>query len=287
MAEEPHLDNPAGRLHAVLERFGANRDSQIIASWNSALAVEPPKVPRALIGVADLIDDTKQAYHDTRLTMFPELPERLDAIGAMLFQPSHPMTGAVKAILPTDWDFALNDIRNLSLFLNQKGMQSRTPDDAEVAALVQTARDLIAAVTNSDALPPEWKALLIRQLTEVLTTFELWRVEGAEKVRMDVLAVATTVAAYERTVAASEPGKEPPEKVSAIFGPIKTWAAIALAAFAVVSSGAQAIGTVEHALGLLPPPAATQVDVKVELPTLEQPASPPESERGGDAAGGG
>lgn len=43
MAEEPYLDNPAGRLHNVLQRFGSHRDSQIIAAWNSALGVEPAK----------------------------------------------------------------------------------------------------------------------------------------------------------------------------------------------------------------------------------------------------
>lgn len=218
-------------------------------------------MPYGLIGVAGLIDETKKAYEATGLMMFAELPGRLDQIGLMLFQTGHPMSAAVNVVLPPDFDSILQDILNLSRYLNQYGAQSRIPDDAEVADLVKTARDLITAVTNSDALLPELKALLIRQLIEVLATLELWRVDGPEKVRVEVLAVAATVAASEPIVAANQP----PEKVGDIFESIKQWAAAALMAFALVNSGAQAIGTAGHALGLLPPPAATQADVKVEL----------------------
>lgn len=273
MADEPYLDNPAGRLHNVLQRFGSHRDSQIIAAWNSALGVEPAKVPHGLIGVARLIDETKEVYEATGLKMFAELPGRLDQIGSMLFQTGQPLSAAVKVILPRDFDSILQDILNLSRYLNQYGARSAIPGDAEVAELVKTAQNLIIAVTNSDVLLPELKALLIRQLTEVLATLELWRVDGPEQVRVEVLAVAATVAACEPTVAANQP----PEKVSAIFEPIKHWAAAALVAFALVNSGAQAIDTAGHALGLLPLPAATQVDVKVELEPPTSDALPPDT----------
>ncbi len=259
MTEKPYLDNPAGRLHNVLQRFGSHRESPIIAAWNSALGVEAAKVPSGLIGVAGLIDETKKAYESTGLMMFAELPGRLDQIGSMLFQTGQPMSAAARVILPPDFDSILQDILNLSRYLNQYDEQSKLPDEAEVADLVKTARDLIAAVTISDALVPELKALLIRQLSEALATLEMWWVDGPEKVRLEVLAVAATVAACE-----PEAANRPPGKASATFEPIKQWAAAALMAFALVNSGAQAINTGGRALGLLPPPAATQVDVEVE-----------------------
>jgi hypothetical protein len=38
---------------------------------------------------------------------------------------AHPMTAAVRAILPPDWDFVLKDILNLSLYLNLHGERPR------------------------------------------------------------------------------------------------------------------------------------------------------------------
>jgi hypothetical protein len=260
VAEEPHLDNPAGRLHALLERFGSHRESQIIAAWNSALGVEPPNVPRALIGVAGLVEDTKQACNDTGETMFVELPGRLDVVSSILFQPTYPMSAAVSNILPIDWDFILKDIRGLSRFLNQHGVHSKMPDYAEVAELVKAARDLIAAVTNSDALPPEVKTLLIQQLMQVLATLEQVRIYGPEKVRLDVLAVAATVYACEPKVAASHPAT----KVSSIFDPIKSWAATVLTAVAIIGNTGAAVLTWDHVFqGQLEAPAA-HVDVTIE-----------------------
>lgn len=265
MVQEPYLDNPAGRLHEVLQRFGSHRDSQIIAGWNSALGVEPPNVPRALIGVLDLIGDTKQAYADSALPMFPDLPERLDAIAEMLFQTANPMTAAVKAILPPDWDFVLKDILNLSLYLNLHGAHSKIPDLAEVAELVQATRDLMAAITNSDALPPEVQALLIHQLTQVLTTLEQVRIYGPEKVRLDVLAVAATAYACEPKVAASRPA----EKVRSTFDPIRKWAGIVLTAVAITGSTGATVLTWEQVF------QQPQLEAPVHIGSAAEPSGEP------------
>ncbi|MGH2859926.1 MAG: hypothetical protein ACRDLT_00300 [Solirubrobacteraceae bacterium] len=201
------------------------------------------------------------------------MPERLDEINAMLFQTGHPMKAAVKAILPADYDFVLKGIRNLSRFLKQNGMQSKVPDFAEVAELVQAARDLIAAVTNSDELPPEVKALLIQQLTQVLTTLEQVRIYGPEKVRLDVLAVAATVYACEPKLAASHPAT----KVKAIFDPIKNWAATVLTAVAIIGNTGAAVLTWDH---VFQPQLAPAAHVDVTIDSSGEPSLPPETATG-------
>jgi hypothetical protein len=272
--DEPYLDNPAGRLYWALQRFGSHRDSQIIAAWNSALNVEPAKVPRALVGVADLIEDTKRAYSDSDLPpMFRDLPERLDAIGGMLFQTGAPMTAAVNAILPPDWDFVLKDILNLSLHLNKHGTHWKIPDVAEVADLVQSTRDLMAAVTNSDALPPEIKALLLRQLLQVLNTLEQVNVYGPEKVRLDVLAVAATAYACEPRVAAGHSAA----KVRSTFDPIKNWMATVLTAVAIVGNTGAAALNWDHVFQPQLEAPAPHIDVTVDTsgaPSLSSETEP-------------
>jgi hypothetical protein len=271
VATELHLDNPAGRLHYTLERFATHRDIQIVQSWASALEVEEANVPRALIGVQDLIDDTKRAYQWTGTTMFSGLPDRLDEVRTLLFHPAQPWTAAVSATLPADWDFILRDLRNVSHLLHERGMQSNIPDQGDIAEMIETVRRLIVSVTESDLLPPDLKELLLHQLSQALATLEKWWVHGPDKIRLDVWAVATTVAAAERVMDGQPTDRQRTKKMRLLVEPIKNWAAVALVAFSVINSGALTIGTVEHALGLSAPAAATQVDVKVEL---EQPPSP-------------
>lgn len=184
-----YYENPAGRLHELLTRFGSNPANSIIDAWAEALEVERSEVPYHLGHVASLLLDVRRAAEETDSPAFNPMPDHLNALASSIF-PMNQAFGAQVAQVVPDAN-AMQMLATLSYALNLSASEGTIPDDDEVDELKESVGELIDEVKSSD-LPPEVRRALLHRLAEMLEALEHLEIGGPNAVRRAAESLAAT-----------------------------------------------------------------------------------------------
>lgn len=247
--------NPAGRLHELLRRFGTQGAKSIRDGWADVLEVSAEDVPLHLGEVASLLRDVRDAAHETGLDAFAPIPGHLTELSGSIFPTKVPFSRPSNEVRPDS--YAMQALQMLSAYLEQLAPEGKLPPDAEVEDLRVQFADLFDAVTAAD-LPPEIRRTLLHRLSDIITALEHLNIGGPDAVRRAAEALAISAVLYE----------EDAEDNSGIFTRLRSSAQKAWVAFTVVTTLANAVLTFERIadMGALPP-----AQEQMQLPAGDSP----------------
>lgn len=194
-----HQDNPAGRLHDILTTASTGRvDLPAVRVWGPALGVKDNDFIKVSLRVQDLIkliNDAEAAIRampeeerrDNHLEAFERLRPLPRALTTELY------TSSFGAFQPFVSDYVTTRLRYASGDLRSMGWSIPVPTNSELAELVTLVRTLSDEVTESSALPPDAKVLILRRLRDVEDAIAAVRIGGFESVAAGMAAVASGV----------------------------------------------------------------------------------------------
>jgi hypothetical protein len=239
------LDNPAGRLHAILAQYRAvaAENRSIHSTWIEVLGVEPQRdLPVVLAKVASLVPSIQAAVSRGGSAEQAELvahfaPLWAEAVIPIQHQPTQkPSRG--KDMVDQG---SLATLAGLSAYLSATQSEGVVPDDdsvAELRAHVQEAIDALAAAAD---IPSDIRRLILDRLHDVLWALDSIRIGGPGAV----------VAAAERLVVSlvlSEEARQSPAGEKAKAAVFKVWQA-----FVTLPAIRNSIEVLTQAAAALPP----------------------------------
>lgn len=190
----PHLDNPAGRLHALLAEltYQQNGLNTVVAGWAGALDVAESDVILHIGSVANLVPQIVDAVGRLEDEALIAPVARLRGTWSRaIFPLDHQFNGELRAVLPGEE--ALESLALVSASLHLLAPEGTVPGGPERANLGNQLRDLVEEISRSDDLPDELKQVLVSRLLDVDTAIAHIRVGGPASVQRAMEAVMGTV----------------------------------------------------------------------------------------------
>jgi hypothetical protein len=178
------LDNPAGRLHALLERL-SERDpnAPLISAWAHTLDVDQAEVPFRLGAVGQLLPAVREAAESTGdrawITTVQQYHEEWTA---PIFPRRRGLNTVISESRPSP--SALVALGTLSSHLHAVRPEGMVPTDDELDNLKERLGTLTADVGQATDLPEEIKHLIVARLNDVLRAIQHVDIGGPEAVRM-------------------------------------------------------------------------------------------------------
>lgn len=185
--------NPAGRLHELLRRFGSNPKISMSAAWADALQVEESEVPYYLGQVASLLLDVRRAAENTGSPAFDPMPTHLNTLARSIFPADHAFGAEVAHVRPDG--NAMQMLAALDYALSLSASEGMVPDAGTLDELKESVTELVDDVARSN-LPPEMKRALHHRLAEMLEALEHLELGGPEAVRRAAESLAATSVIY-------------------------------------------------------------------------------------------
>jgi hypothetical protein len=258
-------DNPAGRLHTLLTRYGSNPAATMEKAWADAMAVDLAELVLHIGRVANLLEDVKKAYEEVGDEGYAPILGHLQTLSRCIWPRDMPITQQV-AQNPPD-QTAMDYLVGFDVFLHRFSSEGEPVDREIVADLVTEVGDLIGMVAAS-RLAPQIKRMILNRLNGVLEALEHLDVGGPDAVRRATESLATSAAAWEGQ--AEDEDREIFEKVkktaSNVYKAFKVIGAIAAATHALQLE----VPSIEHVLWPAPP---AQIEAPKHAPH-EQPPAP-------------
>jgi hypothetical protein len=176
MADDPSLNNPAGRLYSLLVQLREFRGNAIQQAWASTLGVDPADVTRHMSEVARLV------WELDRVLSTPGMERAAAPINrykAQLLEAAFPISTSfgndVAAIIPPDE--AYDALGLLADYLATAAPEGPIPSDEEQRDLLEKLQGLIDEVAAED-LPDSVMRLVLNRLRGVQEALENIRTGG-------------------------------------------------------------------------------------------------------------
>jgi len=177
------LDNPAGRLHALLTEYRATATDQrsIRATWAHVLGVSEDEAAVAVIEVGGLIPAIESAVARAGDEAQQEVLSYYRLHWATpITTPDYP-TGKTpspgKALVDVG---ALTALGGLSSFLSSVASEGVVPDAEQIQSLRDKLSHLIEELAGADTFPSQFQRLLLDRLHSVLWALDHFRIGGPE-----------------------------------------------------------------------------------------------------------
>jgi len=184
-------DNPAGRLHALLERFEGYQGGPIRDAWARALGVPLEDLAPHLGRVALLVNEVREAAEG--LPGFASIPGHLTALSETVLPSGVPLSSPANQVLPSGT--AMEALAMFSAYLHKLASEGEIPDENEQNSLKEDVRELMASVSGAD-LPPEVRRPFLQRLAEMLEALEHLDIGGPVAVRRAAEALAASAVIY-------------------------------------------------------------------------------------------
>jgi hypothetical protein len=236
------IDNPAGRLYALLSRVHAleGQGISIQQAWVKTLGGSRGSVTRALAGYAGLLDEIDRRVSRLNDPAAVSAFEHYAPIWAnILFQPNQALTTDSRGLVDPG---ALAALGMVSALLGHESPDIELPEAAKVGELRTNLISAIDMVRGDATIPSDLRALLVARLHDMLWSLDHLDTVGTEGVR----------AAAERLAGALV--LTPEEKRS--HNVVQRAIAAAGLAWRLFAAGKQVHGAIEGwsgVLGFLPP----------------------------------
>jgi hypothetical protein len=176
MAEDPSLNNPAGRLYSLLIQLREFRGNPIRQAWASALGVDADDVSRHMSEVARLVWDLDRVLSTPGMERAAApinryKPQLLEAA----FPMATPFDNDVTSIIPPEE--AYDALGLLADYLATAAPEGPIPSEEEQADLLEKLQALIDEVT-AEELPDNVMRLVLERLRGVREALENIRTGG-------------------------------------------------------------------------------------------------------------
>jgi hypothetical protein len=224
------LENPAGRLHALLSEFGSKSNLSIAHAWGEVLDVLPDEVYLQLGNVGNLLAETRRAARDTGSAHWEAMDGHLSALAQCVFPLGIPFANPVADLRPDGT--AMQMLGALSFALQLASREGQIPDTGELEELRSSVRDLLAEVAAAE-IPAEIRRVLLDRLNQTLEALDHLNVGGPNAVRKAAEALAISATLYE----------DDSEDARPVFQRIKQAAKATWIAFTVTTQLASAVLT--------------------------------------------
>jgi hypothetical protein len=203
MADDPSINNPAGRLYALLVQLREFRGNAIQQAWAATLGVDPADVTRHMSGVARLV------WELDRVLSTPGMERAAAPITRYkpsLLEAAFPIAtrfdSDVAAIIPPDE--AYDALGLLADYLATAAPEGPIPSGEEQADLLEKLQGLIDEVA-AEELPDNVMRLVLERLRGVQEALENMRVGGPGAVQRATEALLG--AAFASSVTSERAGK--------------------------------------------------------------------------------
>ncbi len=176
-----NLDNPAGRLHAILRQYReiAREDMTIRQTWAEVLGVEQADVSVALTEVGGLIPAIEDAIiRSDDASQREVFKHYVYSWASPITTPDHhtgqtPSPG--KSLIDPG---ALAALGGLASFLSFTASEGQLPNDEQVQGLRQKVLEVVEEATAADDIAPDLRRVLLDRLHQVLWALDHLRVGG-------------------------------------------------------------------------------------------------------------
>jgi hypothetical protein len=256
--------NPAGRLHELLTRFGAEPDLSVQDAWAEVLGVAKADVALYLGDVASLLRDVRDAAAETGNDAFAPMPQHLATLSRSVFPVDIRFNQVASNVAPDPT--AMQMLKALSAYLEKTAPEGKIPEPVEVEELRASFGDLLDDVADAE-LPPEIRRALRHRLSDIITALDHLNVGGPDAVRRAAEALAISAVLYEQDAGGD----------SDLFTKLRSKAKNAWVAFTVVTTLTSAVLMFDQIIGAdLLPPAPEQHQLPPGLPraTMLTPRTP-------------
>ncbi len=192
------LDNPAGRLHALLKEYRAvaNPARTIRQTWATVLGVDPSDVAVALTEVGSLVPAIQAAVSRSGDE------DQLELLDTYLWHWASPITTPdhQTGVNPSPGAAlvdggALAALGSLSTYLSLSRSEGAIPDDERQQELKAHVSGAIDELTGAIELPSEVRKLILDRLHDILWAMDRLRIGGPDAVRAAAERLAMSVAA--------------------------------------------------------------------------------------------
>ncbi|BEP14828.1 hypothetical protein acdb102_31390 [Acidothermaceae bacterium B102] len=199
------IDNPAGRLHALLTSYEAEQVAQsnrtFLVLWSAALQINPDLVPKYMCEVIGLIPAIEMALagqeqeEEQRAAFSHYLPHWIDATMA----PANNWNSGPGA--PIDKG-ALIGLGSMSAYLSAVAPEGEPPSQDRIDAWLQETASLMSDIDDSNEVSDDLRRVLHSHLEAVSWALRAVRVSGAAGI---VAASERLMGAVAVSVATTEP----------------------------------------------------------------------------------
>lgn len=171
-------DNPASRLHDLLEAFDSHAHKQlsVTEAWAKALEVEPAEAPRAAARASNLLNEVEQAV------TYLNQPKQESLVARFLPRWSRPFFPLDRA-----WSSGSNGLVDpdslatlgaLGATMSSLAPEGIVPDDAVVKGVREAVQGAIDAVLADTDLDNSLRSLIVHRLYDVLWALDTLNVAG-------------------------------------------------------------------------------------------------------------
>lgn len=179
----PKLDNPAGRLHAVLTRFravqAANQSSSLISVWQVVL--ESQSTETALVDLASTASLIPEIAAAVRRSGHPEQLEVFETFANewlhMLLAPRVDLYGSPASSVKVSTG-GLAVLGGLASFLSATAPEGPVPDADARGKLRAKVEELIAEIVADDSLPAGIKRMALDHAYRLAEALDHFRIGG-------------------------------------------------------------------------------------------------------------
>jgi hypothetical protein len=127
------LENPAGRLHALLSEFASKRRMSIAEAWGHVLGVRSEEAYLHLGDVGNLLAEVRRAAQDTGSTHWEAMNGHLDTLGQCVFPLEVAFSNPVEHLRPDG--NAMQMLGALSFALQATSREGQIPTADEIEGL--------------------------------------------------------------------------------------------------------------------------------------------------------
>jgi len=241
----PTLDNPAGRLHALLSNFRARADpsKSLLSVWAEVLEADGADLPLAQCEAASVLVDLRRVVDELDR---PEITEVVDQYygswaESLLLRRSPSNQTPSAGVDAVDLQ-ALLALGMVSALLSLNFTDAQVPTSEQVSSLRVQIQGALDALRDDQALSENLKVAMLARLTDLLWALDRLTIGGPEAVS----------AATERLLGAlvmfqADPGK------STSLGLVMTVARFAWSAFTKAPQALEALEAWHKVAAALPP----------------------------------
>lgn len=191
------INNPAGRLHAILKDFEETSSNNVSVQdcWCKVLGVPRSEVLVHLGETASLITQIRRALINAGLEdNLPTYDRYADAWARPFFAPDRPMANGSHNMVD---EHAMATLSLLSSLLDRVAPEGAVPDEAQLGDLRTRLSEAVEEVLADDDLPEEIRSLILARLRDMLWAVEHIHVVGPDGVKAAAERLAVALAQTE------------------------------------------------------------------------------------------
>ncbi len=186
-------DNPAGRLHSVLQQLReVEQGTSLVEAWKAVLPASGEDVPERLAEMSVLLKDVQQAVEDSGSAGHTaQVRHYRDEWEVAIFPRDRPLTLAVQEFWPSE--LGLVALQSAAEYLHEVAPEGKPLEDGELDKLRSQAEGLIEETKAATDLDDDVKQLIVARLRDIIRALDHVNVGGPKAVKLATQSLAGAI----------------------------------------------------------------------------------------------